>query len=249
MELGLTGRVALVSGASRGIGAAIASRLAAEGAYVAVGYHQGADAAAQVVAAIEADGGIACAVPFDLLDTATIATAVGTVADRWGPIQVLVNNAGAFPSPGPFRAIPGDTWQQALRDQLEGPGNLIRAVLPDMCDSGWGRIVSISTVHALVGNPGVVAHTAAKSGLHGLTRSLAREVGRDGVLVNAVLPGLTITPETSARFPAERVAAAAESIPTRHPSTGEDIAALVAFLASAANGNVTGELIRSAGGL
>ncbi len=249
MDLGLAGRVALVSGASRGIGAEIAVRLAAEGARVAVGFHQSADAAAKVVARIDEEGGTAYAVRFDLLDTQSLAAGVAEVAERWGPIQVLVNNGGAGPSPGPFLSVSDEGWQRALRDQLEGPGNLIRAVLPAMCETGWGRIVTISTVHALTGSAGVVAHTSAKAGLHGLTRSLAREVGRQGVLVNAVLPGLTLTPSSRARFSAERIEASSASIPTGRPSTGGDIAALVAFLASTANGNITGELIRSAGGL
>ena len=118
-----------------------------------------------------------------------------------------------------------------------------------MSTTGWGRIVNISSVHALVGNPGVVAHTSAKSGLHGLTKSLAKEIGKQGILVNTVLPGLTTTENVLTRFPADHLAKTAEAIPSGHPSRPEDIAALVVFLASSANGNVTGELVKSAGGL
>ncbi|MFT4210430.1 MAG: SDR family NAD(P)-dependent oxidoreductase [Microbacterium sp.] len=249
MDLGIDGRVALVTGASRGIGRAVAARLAAEGACVLVGYRTGRDAAESVVAAIAGAGGRAIAVGFDHTEPAGVRDALATLPEEWSPVRILVANAGSFPRPGPFSGLDDDGWRSALREQLEGPGNVVRAVLPGMLATGWGRIVLVSTVHAAVGNPGVVAHTAAKSGLHGLTRSLAREVGAQGVLVNAVLPGLTLTEEAVARFPAERIAASEAVIPTGHASRPEDVAALIAFLASARNGNVTGELVRSAGGI
>ncbi|UUT34678.1 SDR family oxidoreductase [Microbacterium elymi] len=249
MDLGVSGRVALVSGASRGIGRAIAIELAAEGAVVGIGYLRDADGARQTASAVAEAGGIAVLVGFDHTDPGSTRGAIASMESANGPVQILVNNAGAFPSPGPFSALSDDGWHAAIREQLEGPGNLIRAALPGMIATGWGRIVMISTVHALIGNPGVVAHTAAKSGLHGLTRSLARELGSEGILVNSVLPGLTLTEGARARFPQDRLDASQAAIPTGHASRPEEIAALVVFLASTRNGNITGELIRSAGGV
>ena len=249
MKLGIEGRTALISGASRGIGAAIARALAGDGAKVAVGYRTGATEARGVVDAIEADGHVARPVHFDVTDPITVRAAVDDVTTAWGPIEILVSCGGPFPSPGPFATLSDENWDAALRNQLEGPGNLIRAALPSMVSTGWGRIVVISTVHALTGNRGVVAHTAAKSGLHGLTRSLAKELGQNGVLVNAVLPGLTLTEAALEKFSPEHIEKSSGSIPSGHASTPDDVAALVAFLCSSANGNVTGELIRCAGGL
>ena len=249
MKLGLDGRVVLVTGAGQGIGAAVARRFGAEGARVAVGYRSDAVVAADVAREVEEAGGTAIAVRLDITEPESVRAAVELVERELGAVQVLANCAGDFPQPGPFAQLSDDDWRRALRDQLEGPGTVIRAVLPGMTASGWGRIVSVSSVHAAVGNRGVVAHTAAKSGLHGLTRSLARELGPSGILVNAVLPGLTLTDRARARFPEEHVATASAAIPSGHPSTPDGVAALIVFLASAANENVTGELVRAAGGV
>jgi NAD(P)-dependent dehydrogenase (short-subunit alcohol dehydrogenase family) len=249
MDLGLRGRVALVTGASAGIGRATALALAAEGARVAVGYHTREDAAAEVVEHAVALGAEAFAVRLDLGSDAALDAGVAAVVERFGTLHVVVNNAGFMPTIGPFEARSDGGWSAALRANLEGPGRVIQAALPAMKAAGWGRIVNVSTVHAQNGAAMVAAHTAAKSGLHGLTRSLARELGGDGILVNVVMPALTETEMVLERFPAERRAASAAGTPTGRNSTPEDVARLIVFLASGANGHVNGELIRITGGL
>lgn len=249
MDFGMLGRVAFISGASRGIGAATAIAYAAEGARVVIGYHSDAAAAARVAELVAEAGGEAASVALDLFDDASIDSAAEQAIDRWGQVDVVVSNAGTMPTPGPFASQLDGQWQAALRGQLEGPGRLIQRLVPSMQDRGWGRIVSVSSVHAANGAAGVVAHTAAKSGLHGLTRSLAKELGPHGVLVNLVMPGLTMTERARERFGAEHIERATALIPTGHVSEPDDIARLILFLGSAANGNINGELVRSAGGL
>ncbi len=249
MNCGVEGRVAFISGASKGIGQATALAFAAEGARVIVGYRVDADAAANVVESVVNAGGEAWAVQLDLLDDVSIDEAAQRALAQWGRIDIVVGNAGPMPIPGPFADQVTGQWAAALRGQLEGPGRLIQRLIPPMVDQKWGRVVSVSTVHAATGWPGVVAHTAAKSGLHGLTKSLAKELGPHGVLVNLVMPGLTLTDNVRTRFGPDHIERAEASIPTGHVSTPTDVARLILFLGSGANGNITGELVRSAGGL
>jgi NAD(P)-dependent dehydrogenase (short-subunit alcohol dehydrogenase family) len=249
MDFGLQDRVVLVTGASAGIGRATALAFAAEGARVAVGYHRDDAAAAEVVDLVAAGGGEAVAVALDLADDGAIDAGVAAAADRWGALHVVVNNAGFMPTPGPFETHTDGVWSTAVRAHLEGPGRVIQAAVPALKAAGWGRIVSVSTIHADTGAPMVAAYTAAKAGLHGLTRSLSRELAPAGTLVNLVMPALTETEKVRERFPPERVRASAERSPTGRNSTPEDVARLIVFLGSAANGHVNGELIRVTGGL
>jgi NAD(P)-dependent dehydrogenase (short-subunit alcohol dehydrogenase family) len=249
MEMGLTGKVALVTGASAGIGRATALALAGEGARVAVGYHSDHAAAQEVVAQIGAGGGEGVAVRLDLSDDAVLDAGVAEAVARWGTLHVLVNNAGFMPTPGPFETQTDGIWSAAVRAHLEGPGRVIQAAVPAMKAAAWGRIVNVSTVHAQTGAAMVAAYTAAKSGLHGLTRSLSRELAPAGILVNVVMPALTETDKVIERFPAERREASAAGTPTGRNSSPQDVANLILFLASAANGHVNGEMIRVTGGL
>jgi 3-oxoacyl-[acyl-carrier protein] reductase len=248
MDLGLDGRVAFVTGASRGIGRAAALELAAEGATVVVGYRTNAAAAQAVADEIDTSGERVLIISMDLADDTSLDDAIDAAVNRFGRLDILVNNAGAFPAVGPFGDQLAGELRQALRLNTEGPARLIQRAVPVMRRDGFGRIVNISSVHAEDGAPSVAGHTASKAALHGLTRSLARELGPDGILVNVVMPGLTLTEVVKDRFPSEMIEAAAERNPTRRNSHPKDVARLVAFLSSPANAYVNGALIRHNGG-
>jgi 3-oxoacyl-[acyl-carrier protein] reductase len=249
MDLQLADRVALVTGGSRGIGRAAARLLAREGARVAITYRSSADAAAEVAA--ETDG---IAVPLDLSDPASIRSAVDAVLDRWGRLDVLVSNAmdpsglTLFP-PTPFEELPAESWQPFLRANVDGPYAVAQAVVPAMRAQGFGRIVMVSGTSGVDGLPGAAPLTAAKSALHGLMRTLTKELGPAGILVNVVLPGTTLTEHIAAILPAAGRAAREQASPIRRLLTPEEVVPAVAFLGSPANTGVTGELVRVSGGV
>lgn len=251
MDLQLSGRVALVTGGSRGIGRAAALLLAREGARVALTYRTRADEANAVVEEI---GENAVALPLDLADHGSIRAAVGAVAERWGRLDVLVANAmdpcGLTPWAAPaFEEQAARTWQPFLRTNVEGPYAVVQAVVPAMRERGFGRIVMISGTSGVDGLPGAAALTTAKAALHGLVRTLTKELGPAGVLVNAVLPGTTLTEQIEALLPAAARAAREQASPLRRLLRPEDVVPAIAFLASPANTGVTGEMVRVSGGL
>ncbi|MER7706349.1 SDR family NAD(P)-dependent oxidoreductase [Kitasatospora sp. NPDC097605] len=248
MDTALKDRVVLVTGASTGIGAATARAYAQEGARVAITYRDNPEKAERVASGIEGAGGRALAVRLDLEDLETVEEAVTAVVAHWGGIDVLVANAVRWGGDGPpdpsvrFEDVPLEEWQAMVSANLIGAAAQVRAVLPGMRSRGWGRIVLISSSVAEEGVPGPGPYGTSKSGLHGLARSLAWEAGRDGILVNVVAPGFTLTdsrpvPEAIA----DRLAA---GTPTRRLSDADDVARLVLFLGSGANGNLTGEVVR-----
>lgn len=249
MDLQLADRVALVTGGSRGIGAAAARLLAAEGARVAITYRSDADTAADVAAEI---GGLA--VPLDLSDLASIRSAVDAVLDRWGRIDVLVGNAmdpcglTLFP-PTRFEDLPAKSWQRFLRTNVDGPFAVTQAVVPAMRAQGFGRIVLVSGTSGVDGQPGAAPLAAAKSALHGLMRTLTRELGAAGILANVVLPGTTLTEHITAILPAAGRAAREQASPIRRLLAPEEVVPAIAFLGSPVNTAVTGELVRVSGGL
>jgi len=248
MDTGLQDRVVMVTGASRGIGRAIAIAFGGEGARVAITYHHNETAAKETAAAVERVGGHALPVPLDLEDLPTIGAAADAVRQRWGTIEVLVANAvrwgGTAPDPSVrFEDVALTEWQAMLAANLIGAATTVRAVLPGMRAKGWGRIVLMSSGVAEEGVPGPGPYGTAKSGLHGMARALAWEGGRDGVLVDVVAPGFTLT-ERAVAFPEAVRSRLAAAVPSRRLSDPQDVAQLVVFLGSAANGNVSGEIVR-----
>jgi len=247
MTARLEGRVALVTGASRGIGAAIARRLAAEGAVVAVNYAGRADAAAEVVRAIVEAGGRAKAFQADVSDPVACTALVGEVAAEFGGLDILVNNAG-ITRDGLLVRMSDEDWSAVIDTNLSGAFYATRAAGKIMMKARSGSIVTIASVVGLVGNAGQVNYAAAKAGLVGMTKAVARELASRNVRANAIAPGFIATEMTDALPDAAREAAAG-SIALGRFGTPEDIAAAVAFLASDDAGYITGQVIAVDGGM
>jgi 3-oxoacyl-[acyl-carrier protein] reductase len=238
-------QVALVTGGSRGIGAAVSTALAARGAAVAVNYF-GSEAAAQtVVQAIRAAGGTALAVKADARDRAQVEAMAATVKAELGPIGILVLNAAiGFPMTG-FTDYPWEAFQAKLLGELGAAFHGCRAVVPQMGERGGGSIVAITSGLARNPGQGFCAHSAAKAGLEGLVRALAYELGPLGIRVNAVAPGLTLT-DATAGLPDKHKEAAAAHTPLRRNGLAEDVADVVAGLVQ--TGFVTGATLPVNGG-
>lgn len=244
-------RVAIVTGAARGIGAGTAVRLAAEGRAVAV-LDLDEAACAQTVEEITAAGGRAVAVGCDVSDSEQAKAAVGRVADELGPPTVLVNNAGVLRDNLLFK-MSDDDWDTVLNVHLRGAFVMSRATQKHMVDAGFGRVVNLSSSSAL-GNRGQVNYSAAKAGMQGFTKTLAKELGKFGITANSVAPGFIATDMTAAT--AERVgmdfedfqAAAATQIPVQRVGRPEDIANAVAFFTGEQAGFVSGQVLYVAGG-
>lgn len=244
-------RTAIVTGAARGIGAATAKRLAADGFAVAV-LDLDAATCADTVAAIEAAGGRALAVGANVADGEAVASAVATVVAELGAPTVLVNNAGIIRDNLLFK-MTEDDWDAVLTVHLRGAFLMSKAVQAHMVEAGWGRIVNLSSTSAL-GNRGQANYAAAKAGMQGFTKTLAIELGRYGVTANAIAPGFIQTDMT--RATAERigmtfddfVAANAKEIPVGRGGTPEDIAGAVSYFVSEDAGFVSGQVLYVAGG-
>jgi len=244
-------RTAIVTGAARGIGAAVARKLAHDGFAVAV-LDLDESACASTVDAIEASGGRALAVGADVGDEGSVADAVDRVANDLGAPTVLINNAGITRDNMLFKMTVGD-WDSVLNVHLRGAFLMSRAVQKHMVDAGFGRIVNLSSTSAL-GNRGQVNYSAAKAGMQGFTKTLAIELGKFGVTANAIAPGFIETDMTAAT--AERVGmnfeeykkAAAAQIPVNRVGQPEDIANTASFLVSDGAGFVSGQVIYVAGG-
>jgi len=244
---GLAGRVAFVSGAGRGMGRAISERLAAEGARVAVADID-KDSAAAVASGL---GGDAHPVHVDVTEAASIAAAVEQVTAALGGIEVLVNNAG-WDRMAPFVETDETLWDRLIAINLKGVLHTCRIIVPGMTERGGGRIVNVSSDAGRVGSTGEAVYSATKAGIIGFTKTLAREVARHGVTVNAVCPGPTDTPLLEEMIGAgnERLIDSLErAIPLGRLGRPEDVAAAVAFLASDDASFITGQTLSVSGGL
>ena len=243
----MEGRVALVTGASRGIGRAIAIQLAARGAQVAVNYRSGEAAAQAVVNEIAGAGGKARAFPADVADEAAAAALVKEVNAAFGRLDILVNNAGITRDNLMMRMKLAD-FEAALATNLRGCWLMCRAALRPMMRSRYGRIVNISSVTALMGNAGQTNYAASKAGVIGMSKSLAREIASRGITVNVVAPGFIAT-DMTADLPEDVLKLAREHIPLGRIGSAEDVAAAVAFLASEGAAYITGQTLSVNGGM
>jgi 3-oxoacyl-[acyl-carrier protein] reductase len=243
-EIQLEGQVALVTGASRGIGAAIALELARRGLKV-IGTATSDDGAAKITAALSAHGGRGA--KLDVNDAAAAESLIDGIVKEHGGLQVLVNNAGITRDTLAMR-MKDDDWDAVLDTNLKAVFRMSRAVMRTMMKQRYGRIVSITSVVGASGNPGQANYAAAKAGVAGMTRALARELGSRGITVNCVAPGFIET-DMTASLPEEQQKALLGQIPLGHLGKPADIAHAVAWLASPQAGYVTGQEIHVNGGM
>lgn len=243
----LKGKIALVTGGSRGIGRACSIALAQAGAEVIVNYQSNAQKAEETVEAIRKNGGTASALAFDVANSEATQTAIETLLKEKKRIDILVNNAG-IAKDGLLARYSTEDWDQVLATNLKSAFVISQAVLRPMMKERSGSIIHMSSIVGLTGNPGQAAYCAAKAGLIGLTKSMAKELASRNIRVNAVAPGYIQTDMTDALTPEQREAFAKE-IPLQRAGTPEEIAAAVLYLASDASSYVTGQTIVVDGGL
>ncbi|MBU3736164.1 MAG: 3-oxoacyl-ACP reductase FabG [Methylobacterium sp.] len=242
----LEGQIALVTGASRGIGAAIALELGRQGAVV-IGTATSAGGADQIGQALRQSGIQGCGMALDVNDAGQVEGVLKDITDRFGVISILVNNAGITRDTLLMRMSDED-WDAVLATNLKSVFRMSQAVLRPMMKARYGRIINISSVVGHMGNAGQTNYCAAKAGMTGFTKSLAQEVGSRGITVNCVAPGFIDTDMTR-ELPEEHRARLLERIPAGRLGQAEDIAAAVAFLASARAGYISGETLHVNGGM
>ena len=243
----LDGKCALVTGASRGIGRAVALRLAAEGAKVALNFAGNEVAANAVRQEIESAGGQAIVVKADVADEAAVQQMVQTVADAFGRVDILVNNAG-ITRDGLLARMKEEDWDAVLSTNLKGVFFATKAVAKLMMKQRAGRIVNMASVVGITGNAGQANYSAAKAGVIGFTKTIARELASRGITANAVAPGFIGTDMTAA-LPDKAKEAALAGIPLGRMGTPEDIAAAVLFLVSDQASYITGQVLNVDGGM
>ncbi|MGY1425986.1 3-oxoacyl-ACP reductase FabG [Lysobacter sp. A289] len=237
-------RRALVTGGSGDIGSAICARLAADGMHVIVHANANLERAAQVVAAIHHEGGSAQAVGFDVTDGAATRTAIDTLLLD-GPIQVVINNAGIHDD-APMAGMDEEQWRRVIDVSVHGFFNVTQPLLLPMARTRWGRVVSVSSVAAVLGNRGQSNYAAAKSALHGASKSLAREMASRGITVNVVAPGVIEGRMADQAFAPEMIK---QMVPAGRAGQPAEVAALVGFLCSRDAGYINGQVIGVNGGM
>lgn len=243
----LNGKVSLVTGGSRGIGKAICLALAEAGSDIALNYASRREAAEEVAAQITKMGRRCLVYQADIANDAQVETMFNQVTKDFGLVQILVNNAG-ITRDRTFLKLEKPAWEEVIKTNLTGPAMLIHRFAKPMLDSGWGRIINISSIVGQMGNFGQANYAAAKGGLISLTKTLAREFARKGVTVNAVAPGYIETDMTAA-VPEEALNAVRQMTPLGRLGKPEEIAAAVAFLASPLASYITGDVISVNGGM
>ena len=243
----LSGKVALVTGGSRGIGRAVCLRLAGMGAQVVINYVSNPKAAEETAAMIRDAGGQAILSQFDVADSPRVQEAVDAIVDQCGGIDILINNAG-ITRDGLLMKMKEESWDQVLDTNLKGAFSCIKAVSRLMMKRRWGRIVNIASVIGFLGNAGQVNYASAKAGLVGLTRSVARELASRSITVNGVAPGYIDTDMTS-ELPPEVKDKIIGEIPLGRMGSADDIAAAVAYLVTDEANYVTGQFIHVNGGM
>lgn len=245
--MSLENKVAIVTGASRGIGRGIAAQLASDGASVVINYRSHGEAAEQVLSNIQSSGGTASAIQADVSLYPDAERLIQASLDAYGQVDILVNNAGITRDGLIMRMSEAD-WDTVLDTNLKGAFNCIKAVIRPMMKRRYGRIINITSVSGLAGNPGQANYSAAKAGLIGLTKSVAKEIGSRNITCNAVAPGFIETDMTAA-LPEELLQEFTKMTPLGRPGKTEDIAHAVAFLASDYAGFITGQVLSVDGGL
>ena len=243
----LNNKIVLVTGGSRGIGQSICKRLADMGAKVGVNYISHAEAAESTLDSITNQGGRGFLSCFDVADTEAVQQAIKTISDIHGPVDILVNNAG-ITRDALMARMKDEAWEKVLDTNLKGAFICSKAVMKGMMKKRWGRIINISSVIGFLGNAGQVNYAAAKAGLTGLTKSMARELAPRNITVNCVAPGYIVTDMTDGLDDETREAITAQ-IPLGTLGRPEDVAAAVAYLASRDSGYMTGQTLHVNGGM
>lgn len=243
----LEGRVALVTGASRGLGRAIALKLARSGARVAINYLSNNEAAAKVAAEIERTGGETMVLKADVAESGAVKTMIRDILARWQTLDILVNNAGIVRDTLLPR-MSEDAWDAVLNTNLRGAYLCTKFALRPMIERKWGRIINIASVAGIIGNQGQANYSAAKGGLIAFTKAVAREMGARNITANAIAPGFIVSDMTE-HLPQETKDMILSRIALQRFGTPEDVAELVAFLASDRAAYITAQVISVDGGV
>ncbi|MHB8170003.1 MAG: 3-oxoacyl-[acyl-carrier-protein] reductase [Thermincolia bacterium] len=243
----LKDRVAIITGASRGIGRAVALELAKEGAKVVINYAGNAQKAQEVVDAIRGFGGVALAIQADVSSHQEVESMIDETVKHFGQVDILVNNAG-ITRDNLLMRMKEEDWDAIMATNLKGVFNCTKAVIRGMMKHRWGRVINITSVIGLIGNAGQANYAAAKAGIIGFTKSIAKELGSRNINVNAIAPGFIDT-DMTAVLGDELKNSLLEQIPLSRLGSPEDVANLVVFLASDAASYITGQTINVDGGL